>query len=82
MDNDIGTISYGIYNSILDVSEDNINLINKKVTEILSNQYIRAKEILTKNMEFVNMVAKKLIKDCIISKEELDKMYKEYVTVT
>ncbi len=79
MDDEIGNISFGVKNSILDASDDNISIINNKVMEIIALQYSKTKEILYKNMKFVDMVATMLISKKILVKDELDKIYNDYI---
>ena len=79
MDKEIGYASYGFNGKILDVSDESINLINSKVNEILTDRYIKAKEILYKNMKLVDMIANALIKNSILVKSDLDKLYNNYL---
>ena len=75
MDKDIGIASYGAESNILDSSNECINMINSKINQILAEQYKRAKEILADNSEFLNVVANALVKNCILVKSDLDKIY-------
>ncbi len=63
-----------------DYSEETAKRIDKEVSEIMKKCYNQAKEILAKNFEKLEKIAKKLIEKETLEKEELEKLIKEKET--
>lgn len=81
MDNEFGNISF-VYDDeqIMGNSEKYENQINKKVIEILKEATEKTKVILKDNMEFVDLVANALIEKSLLTKEDLDLLYEQYLS--
>ena len=55
-----------------------LNLINKRIVEILQEEENNAKKILTTNITFLNAVAESLLKNETLTGEDLKELYKVY----
>lgn len=80
MDEKIGCIN--LYGENHDDSEflgsEILNLINKRIVEILQEEENNAKKILTTNITFLNAVAESLLKNETLTGEDLKELYKVY----
>ena len=56
-------------------SEERAKLIDKEVSQILENQYVRAKNLLTKHKEKVQKLGEELLENEVIFKDDLAKIF-------
>ena len=82
LDEKIGNISYYDstnqgYGFTKPYSEETAKIIDQEIKLIIEKQYERAKEILTKNKEKLDLLAEKLLESEVIFKEDLVKIFGE-----
>ena len=82
LDEKIGNISYYDstnqgYGFTKPYSEETAKIIDQEIKLIIEKQYERAKEILTKNKEKLDLLAEKLLESELIFKEDLVKIFGE-----
>ena len=82
LDEKIGNISYYDstnqgYGFTKPYSEETAKIIDQEIKQIIEKQYERAKNILSKNREKLDLLAEKLIESEVIFKEDLVKIFGE-----
>ena len=82
LDEKIGNISYYDstnqgYGFTKPYSEETAKIIDQEIKQIIEKQYERAKNILSKNREKLDLLAEKLLESEVIFKEDLVKIFGE-----
>lgn len=60
------------------LSDEEKKIANNEIQELLRKGYERAKEIITENKELVEIIVHKLLKEEILTRDEIERIYKQY----